>query len=107
MRITHIAALVPYLDIEMYGLREVLYAVRCDLVGLENGVEIKTRTGRTLSVAFRRLNLFADNFTYSIVFLNFNKNLLQIFVIKNVRCCSHPSNPFLKNVCRILEVLSL
>ena len=43
---THLVALVPYLDIETYGFKEVLTAIKGDLVGLESGVEVKTKTGK-------------------------------------------------------------
>ena len=66
MRMTHLVALVPYLDIETYGFKEVLTAIEGDLVGLESGI---TRTGKTLSAALRRLNNFvADNSAYHAVF---------------------------------------
>ena len=70
---THLVALVPYLDIETYGFKEVLTAIKGDLVGLEKGIEVKTRTGKTLSVALRRLNFVADNLAYHPVF-GFNKS---------------------------------
>ena len=106
MGITNLVALVPYLDIETYGFNEVLTAIKGNLVGLESGIEVKTRTGKTLFVALRRLNFVADNLAYHAVF-GFNKSFSGGFVVKNVRCRSHPLNQFLKNVYRILEVLSL
>ena len=106
MRMSHLVALVPYLDIETYGFKEVLTAIKGDLVGLESGIEVKTRTGKTLSVALRRLNFVADNLAYHAVF-GLKKSFSGGFVVKNVRCRSHPINQFLKNVYRILEVLSL
>ena len=77
---THLLALVPYLDIETYGFKEVLTAIKGDLVGLESGVEVKTRTRKTLSVALRQLNFVADNLAYHAVF-GFNKRFFWRFLL--------------------------
>ena len=46
---THLAALVPYL--ETYGFKEILTVLRNDLRALENGIQILTRSGKTVFVA--------------------------------------------------------
>ena len=73
MRMTHLAALVPYLDIETYGFKEVLTVLRNDLLALEKGIQILTRSGKTVFVALRRVDFVADNLAYHAVF-GFNKS---------------------------------
>ena len=90
MRMTHLVALVPYLDIETYGFKEVLTAIKGDLVGLEKGIEVKTRTGKTLSVALRRLNFVADNMAYHAVF-GFDKSFSGGFCCEK---CTVPQSSF-------------
>ena len=73
MRMNHLAAPVPYLDIETYGFKEVSTVLRNDLLALENGIQILTRSGKTVFVALRRVDFVADNLAYHAVF-GFNKS---------------------------------
>ena len=99
---THVAALVSHLDIETYGFKEALTAIKNDFITLEKCKLIKTKSGKSFNNAVKRLSFLADNSAYHGVF-GFNKNFLTVPPAKNVRYRNHCSRLFLRNVCLTSE----
>ena len=95
---THVAAIVSHFDIETYGFKEVLTAIKNDFITLEKCILIKTKSGKSFIYAVKRLRFVADNFAYHAVF-GFIKNFLAVPPAKIVRYRNHCSRLFLRNVC--------
>ena len=98
MRMTHVAALVSHLDIETYGFKEALTAIKNDFITFEKSILIKTKSEKPFNYAVKRLSFVADNLAYHAIF-GFKKNFLAVPAAKNRRYSNNCSRLFLRNVC--------
>lgn len=82
----HVFAVISYLDIETYGFAELTRLLKEDLMILETGILVETRTGKSIKLVLKNLQFVADNLAYH-AFFGFNRSFSQ------GNCCEKCSIP--------------